>query len=62
MISEEELINSAFEMLGGLLVTSENATGEVVNLMMHKFSISEDIASEVVSIAFERWMEIYDPE
>jgi len=62
MNTEEELVNSAYEILGELLVTSENATGDAVNLMMHKYSISEDIAGEIVFIAFERWMEVYDPE
>lgn len=62
MNTDEELINSAYEILGELLVTSENATGDAVNLLMHKYAIPEDIASEVVSVAFERWMEVYDPE
>lgn len=62
MISEEEMINSAFEILGELLVTSDNATGEATNLLMHKYGIDDSIAGEIVSIAFERWMEIYDPE
>lgn len=62
MDTEEDLINSAYEILGELLVTSENATGDVVNLLMHKYGISEDIAGEIAFIAFERWMEVYDPE
>ncbi len=62
MMSEEDLVNSAYEILGELLVTSENATGDAVNLLMHKYGIPEDIAGEVVSVAFERWMEVYDPE
>lgn len=59
---ENELINKAYELLGGLLITSENATGEVTNLLMHDFGVSEDLAGEAVAIAFERWMEVYDLE
>lgn len=62
MISESELVNSAFEILGSLLVTSRNATGEATNLLMHKHGIDESIAGEAVSIAFEHWMEVYDSE
>jgi hypothetical protein len=62
MNTDEELINSAYEILGKLLVTSENATGDAVNLLMHKYNISEEIAGEIVFIAFERWMEVYDSE
>jgi hypothetical protein len=62
MLPEEELVNTAFELLGELLITSDNATGDVVNLLMHKYAVSEDIAGEVVAIAFERWLEVYDPE
>jgi hypothetical protein len=62
MLSEEELVNSAFEILGSLLVTSENACGEAVNLLMHKHGIDADIAGEAVAIALERWTEVYDLE
>lgn len=62
MDTDEELINFTYELLGELLITSENATGDAVNLLMHKYGISEDIAGEVVAIAFERWMEVYDLE
>jgi hypothetical protein len=60
MLSEEELVNSAFEILGSLLVTSDNASGEAVNLLMHKYGIDDTIAGEAVSIALERWTDIYD--
>ena len=62
MMSEEDLINSAYEILGSLLVTSENATGEAINLLMHKYGVDDSIAGEAVAIAFERWMEVYDLE
>lgn len=62
MSPEEELINAAFEILGELLVTAENAREEAVKYMMYRYCIDTSIAVEVVSIAFERWMEIYDPE
>lgn len=60
MLSEEELVNSAFEILGSLLVTSDNASGEAVNLLMHKYGIDDDIAGEAVAIAIERWTDVYD--
>lgn len=59
---ENELINKAYELLGELLITSENASGAAVNLLMHEFGVSEDIAGEAVAMALDRWMEIYDPE
>ena len=62
MLSEEELVNLAFEILGSLLVTSENATGEATNLLMHKYGIDDSLAGEAVAMAFERWMEVYDLE
>lgn len=62
MLPEEELVNTAFELLGELLITSENATGDVVNLLMNKYAVSADIAGEIVAMAFDRWMEVYDPE
>ena len=60
MLSEEELVNSSFEILGSLLVTSDNASGEAVNLLMHKYGIDDDIAGEAVAIAIERWTDVYD--
>lgn len=62
MLSDEELVNSAFEILGSLLVTSENASGDAVNLLMHKHGIDDSIAGEAVAIALERWTDIYDLE
>lgn len=61
-MSEDELINDAFEVLGELLVTSENAREEAVKTMIEKTGLTNDTIEEVVAIAFERWMEIYDPE
>lgn len=60
MLSEKELIDSAFTILGGLLEKSENATGEAINLLMHKYGIDENLAGEAVSIALEQWSDIYD--
>lgn len=62
MLSDEELVNTAYEILGGLLVTAENATGDAVNLLMHKYGIDDSIAGEAVAVAFERWMEVYVSE
>lgn len=61
MASEEELINAAFNILGELLVKVENASEEAQKYMMYRYCLDASIAAEVVSIAFERWMEIYDP-
>ena len=61
-MSEDELINDAFEVLGELLVTSENARKEAVKTMVEKTGLDNDTIEEAVAIAFERWMEIYDPE
>ncbi len=57
----EELINAAFEILGELLVTVENARKEAQKYMMYRYCLDASIAAEIVSVAFERWMEIYDP-
>jgi len=62
MLSEEELVNSAFELLGGLLVTSKDASGDAVNLLMHQYCIDDSIAGEAVAMALERWTEVYDLE
>lgn len=62
MMSEEELVNSAFEILGSLLVNSEDAKEEAIKSMIDHYDLEVSIAEEIVSIAFERWMEIYDPE
>jgi hypothetical protein len=62
MLSEEELVNDAFELLGELLVTSENAKEETVKLMIKKYGLTDSIVEEIVSIAFERWVDIYYPE
>lgn len=58
-MSEENLVAVAFEVLGELLVTSEFATKDAIVIMMNDYDLSEDIATEAVSIAFERWVEIY---
>lgn len=62
MMSEEELVNEAFELLGELLVVSENAKEEAVKIMIIKTGLTDSVIEEVVSVAFERWMEVYDPE
>jgi len=58
-VSEEDLVNCAFEVLGELLSTSEFARRDAVPIMMTEYCLTEDIATEVVSIAFEHWVEVY---
>ena len=58
-MSEEDLVNCAFEVLGGLLSTSEFATRDAVPIMMNEYGLTEDTAVEVIAIAFERWVEVY---
>jgi hypothetical protein len=58
MITEDELVGMAFEILGGLLVTSKNPKEEAVKIMIEKTGLTDSIIEEVVSIAFENWMDI----
>jgi hypothetical protein len=59
MLSIEDLVSEAFEILGELLITSETAKADTTNILMKKYDIDDSIASEAVSIAFENWTEIY---
>ena len=60
MISEDDLINDAFELLGELLVLYDNAREEAVKRMVEKTGLTDTIVEEAVNVAFERWMDIYD--
>lgn len=62
MMSEEELVNLAFNELGGLLSTHENAREVAATIMMYRYNLDDSIADEVVAIAFERWVEVYCPD
>jgi hypothetical protein len=62
MMPEEEIVNLAFEVLGSLLITSENASADAVDVLVNTYGLDETVAVEVVSMALERWTEVYDLE
>lgn len=62
MMSEEELVNKAFELIGNLLIVADDATASATELMMDDFGLDQKTAAKIVKVAFERWMKIYYPE
>ena len=61
MMSEEELVNKAFELIGNLLIVADDATASATELMMGDFGLDQKTAKRIVETAFERWMKIYYP-
>ena len=62
MLSEEELVNKAFELVGNLLIVADDATVSATELMMGDFDLDQKTAEKIVETAFERWIKIYYPE
>ena len=62
MMSEEELVDKAFELIGNLLAVADDATASATELMIKNYSLDPAAAARIVKIAFERWMKIYYPE
>ena len=62
MMSEEELVNKAFELIGNLLIVADDASASATELMMGDFGLDQKTAEKIVATAFERWMKIYYPE
>lgn len=62
MMSEEELVDKAFELIGNLLAVADDATVSATELMIKNYGLDPETASRIVAIAFERWMKIYYPE
>lgn len=61
-MSEEELSSKAFELIGSLLSVADDTTTTVTALMTTDYGLDLKTASDIVAIAFERWMKIYCSE
>lgn len=62
MMTKDDLIDKAFELIGKLLGTTDDTSASVAELMIVDFGLEQKTAVNVVDIAFERWMQIYFPE
>lgn len=62
MLSDEDLVNLAFEKLGSVLEFSDTPKEYVTKVMSSEYGLDTDIAAEIVEVAFERWVEIYCPD
>ena len=62
MMSEEELVDKAFELIGNLLAVADDATKSATELMIEEFKLDPNTAASIVATAFARWMKIYYPE
>jgi len=62
MMSEEELVDKAFELIGNLLIVADDASASATELMMNDFGMDKKTAEKIVATAFARWMKIYYPE
>lgn len=62
MLSEEELIDKAFEIIGNLLAVSNYASASATELMIKNYNLDPETAARIVTMAFERWVTIYYPE
>jgi hypothetical protein len=60
VVTDEELVNLAFEELGSNLIY-ENASERTVELMIENYGLDRDVAEEVVVTALDRWTDIYFP-
>ena len=61
-MTEEDLVDKAFKLIGNLLSVADDTTASVTKLMIDEFGLDLKKATDIVAIAFERWMKIYCPE
>lgn len=61
-MTKEELVDKAFQLIGNLLYVVDDTTASATKLMISDFVLEPNVAANIVSIAFERWMKIYCPE
>ena len=40
----------------------DDATGQVVNIMIQKYDVDPAVAQQVVARAFDQWVDIYYPD
>ncbi len=59
---EEQLVDLAFGELGKCLGNMDDATGQVVNIMIQKYDIDPAVAQQAVAMAFDQWVDIYYPD
>ena len=62
MMSEEKLIDTAFELIGNLLPVADDASASAIELLISDLGIDRKTATRIVGAAFARWMKIYYPE
>jgi len=61
-MTEEDLVDKAFKLIGNLLSVADDTTMTVTKLMIDDFGLDSKKAADIVAVAFERWIKIYCPD